>query len=384
MKSRNKERVAQVGTFGSATEFPALICIVDHINNKMDNGQRIKVLRFLDKVCKTLTLISKIQPTGFRIEIRKRYAKEFRERFKNDFADYDLSLRTHVDNFIHAKYSQREDAKIKIAEEKYKKLQLQKQSAIKDVPLPKFNIFGSKSSQDYDVLVFPNFMGSIAHNAQQCKKYEWVLENFFERHMMPKKKINVNLAFVNDGSIINVHKGTFDEVNNSLLKTYNNHTQFNPIQVKYEYTRTGDGNQYVELKVKRCLRFLISFFSRIEELRPYIKPAMKGNVDERLHALRKINLLRHKDFSGKKEKPEDIYKVIAFQLAQTHLLIQGIEIYSKEEAIHHCPEFTNALMRKPLTKEDLEVLQDSLEALIVNTVNLKPHFKSLDEPIFNS
>lgn len=211
------------------------------------------------------------------------------------------------------------------------------------------------------------------------------LEDFLTRNRRTLKKINTNIGVIENGRLIKVHKGTPDEVNNSLIATYHNHTQFHVLQVNpyQKYIRGHADNEYTHLKIKRCLRFLISFFSRIEELRPYIKPALKGNVDIRLDALRKINLLRHTDFSGKNEKPEDIYKVIAFQLAQTHLLIQGIEIFSKEKAIGHCPEFTNALLRKPLTADDLQALQDSLEMLIVNVSNIKSKMASLDEPILN-
>jgi len=201
---------------------------------------------------------------------------------------------------------------------------------------------------------------------------------------MPKKKINVNLGFVIDNSIGHVHKGTFDEVHNSVMCTYKNHKQFHPLTLQHYYIRGGGENQYTHLKIKRCLRFILSFFSRVPELRPFVKPALKGNINMRLDALCKIDLTKHINFEGKKEKVEDIYKVLAFQLAQTHLLIQRTEIFSKEEAINHCPEFTHALKREPLTFYDLEALQESLTMLIVNTKNLIPKMESLDEPIFNT
>lgn len=384
MKSKSVVRVFHPGTFGDPLQFATLPGICNMLNNLTDNKLRNRCAIAINRVNHLVKSCNEIQDANFRLYVKRILSKQMREEI--DQLTVEDDLKNHIQNYRHAKFQIREDSEIILKQQKEKMIQQIKYSAIEYISQnpPKFNIFGSKSSQDYDVLVFTNMMGSIARNAEYCKKYEYYLEDLFQREGWPAKKINVNLAFVNDGSIINVHKGTYDEVNNSLLITYQHHIQLHPLQVKYPYTRGGADNEFTHLKVKRCLRFLISFFSRIEELRPFIKPALKGNVDQRLDALRKINLTRHTEFQGKKEKPEDIYKVIAFQLAQTMCLIHGIEIYSKEQAIEHCPEFTNALLRKPLTKEDLEALQDSLETLIVSTVNLKVKMKSLDEPIFNS
>lgn len=380
---RIKDCKPEVGTFGSAEEFPVLECIIDQIK-LLDAKQRIAACRVLNKINDITVLCNKIPNVQFRMNVKRKFEKDYRDNIRTYFTSINAKLATHMENFVHAKFNSRDELKQHIQDLKNDKLRQQKQSAIKDVKLPKFYIFGSKSSQDYDVICFPDALLSIAYNAQLCKKYEYVLEDLFEKELMPKKKVNVNLGFINDGSIIHVHKGTFDEVNNSVMATYHNHRQFHPLNVKYEYTRGGADNQYTHLKVKRCLRFILSFFSRVPELRPFVKPALKGNVNVRLDALLKIDLTKHKNFEGKKEKVEDIYKVLAFQLAQTHLLIQGKEIFSKEEAFEQCPEFYHALKRQPLTEQDLEHLQDSLIMLIANTKNIIPFMESLDEPIFNT
>jgi hypothetical protein len=389
-RSKKSERVLEVETFGSAIEFPTLPGIIN-MTNELPNSGKAKVAKLLNKINNAVISCKKIEDLTFQAQVLKLHEKKFYNHIIGEFILQpeiisNEALWSHLLNYNHAKFNPRLLFKQIAQQQKLQILKQQKQSAIDyiNTKKPIFHIFGSKSSQDYDVVVYPPFvLGSIAYNSTLCKKYEYWFEDFFEKNLMPKKKVNVNLALYNDGRIINVHKGTYDEVNNSVLTTYTNHKQFHPLILEYKYIRGGAENEFTHLKVKRCLRFIISFFSRVEELRPYIKVAMKGNVDQRLDALRQIDLRKHTDFSGKKEKPEDIYKVIAFQLAQTLCLVVGVEIFSKEDAMKHCPQFTNALMRNPLTEEDLNQLQISLQDLILTTSALKQNMKSLDEPIFN-
>ena len=226
-----------------------------------------------------------------------------------------------------------------------------------------FQLFGSASSQDYDVLVFVDKLDAIHANHDAVKAYNAELGQLFDGCGMPKREVNANLGVLVDGKITDVFKGTYDEVNNALLYTYDNHRQFHPQQITARYDRTE--TFYKQLKLKRCFRFLLSFYSRVPELRPVIKPALKGTFDVRLEALSNIDLTKHVEFPGKKELREDIYKVIAFQLAQTLCLYHHTEIYTKEAAVEYYPGIHNCIFRNSLTATDLEYLDKMLKILFL-------------------
>lgn len=219
----------------------------------------------------------------------------------------------------------------------------------------KFNIFGSKSSQDYDVLVFVDSLGSIDDNHITVKHNNEILEKLFKDKGWPEKPINSNLGMLDHGKLVKVFKGTSDEVNNSCFYTYKNHDQLHDLMIEGPIDRD---EFYKQLKLKRCFRFILSFYSRIPEFRKEIKDALKGTFDKRLEMVKKIDFTKYTEFPGKKEKTEDIYKVLAFQLAQTISLCEfHHEIYSKEEVIIGFSPLENFINRKPITTEDLEYLE---------------------------
>ena len=65
----------------------------------------------------------------------------------------------------------------------------------------KFQIFGSASSLDYDVMVFVDKLESIESNHQRIKILNVELENLFALKHYDKKKINANLAVLENGKI---------------------------------------------------------------------------------------------------------------------------------------------------------------------------------------
>jgi hypothetical protein len=78
-----------------------------------------------------------------------------------------------------------------------------------------------------------------------------------------------------------------------------------------------------KLKRDRTIRGLLSYFSRTEH-RVAIKAALRSDcLKDKLEALRLIRLQDIPDF-GKKGKNEDVYKFIAFQIAQTNSLIEKV------------------------------------------------------------
>jgi len=220
--------------------------------------------------------------------------------------------------------------------------------------MQKYQIFGSKTSQDYDILVFVDKLGTIDENHSYIKELN---KEFSIKY--PDKKINCNLGILKEGKILEVFKGTADEVNNSLFFTYKNHIQEYPNQISSLYPRYEQ--YYKDLKLKRCSRFILSFFSRTY-LRTEIKEALRGNFLQRLAVLKTIDFNRLNTFPGKKDKPVDIYKTIAFQLGQTISLCKGTQLYSKEDIIECHPKLKSYLLREEVT--DHSILNEYLEKFI--------------------
>lgn len=243
-----------------------------------------------------------------------------------------------------------------------------------------FNIYGSKSSTDYDVMVFVSSIGTIEYSHKMIKKINTELTQLFAKLGMPPKKVNANIGVVVDGMMTRVFKGTPDECNNSLFFTYHNHSQIHQQVVRFPYDRFDI--DYKHLKLKRCYRFLLSFYSRTK-IRAEIKDALRGNFLQRLAVLQCIdfNLPEFKDFPGKKESHDDIYKVIAFQLAQTISLMRGFQLYTKEEVIEDYPDLTPYIMREKV--EDHSALNKYLEILIDIGIENAPLMLNLDEEKFN-
>jgi hypothetical protein len=185
------------------------------------------------------------------------------------------------------------------------------------------------------------------------------------------------------GQIIAVFKGTYDEVNNSVYYTYARHNQFWALKILGPYDR-GNSDYFKHLKLKRCYRFLLSFYSRVPELREDIKEALRGDFVKRHEVLSKIRFTTYTEFPKKKDKTEDIYKVIAFQLAQTICLMHGVEIFSKEGALSFYPQLKNAIWRQPMTKHDYA----ELDWLLLTLLNIGrqeiPKMKDLNEEVFNN
>lgn len=239
-----------------------------------------------------------------------------------------------------------------------------------------FQIFGSKYSQDYDVLVFVDKIGSIKENHETITR----LDNELAL-ILTDKPINCNIAVLENGLIKQVFKGYPLEVNNSAYHTFKNHKQYHPNQVTNTYELTDD---IKHLKLKRCLRFILSFYSRVPEWRADVKSAMRGNLELRLKQISKIDFLIHNQFPEKKDSLENIYKTFAFQLAQTYLLINDIEVYSKEDVIKHLPKLKESILRKETGTTELSTMNSLLSEIIDYGYNEMKYMKSLYEDIMTS
>jgi hypothetical protein len=218
-----------------------------------------------------------------------------------------------------------------------------------------FYIFGSENSQDYDIIVAVDEIPQNIDAAHNICKY-W---NDRLSKTLTDKPLNCNLGVFRDGKLVDVFKGTVDELINVIYYTYNNHKQFYPNPISEPVVRD------VDEKILRVARFLITFYSRTH-LRTQIKAALRGDLKQKLKVLKQLDFTQMTEFPGKKERYEDIWKTISFQFGQLFSLIDGFEkdSYTKNGIINNYPDLSNMLKRQPLNKSDLEILNKYLERFI--------------------
>ena len=230
-----------------------------------------------------------------------------------------------------------------------------------------FILFGSENSSDYDVLVMvDDIPRNIDESHNICKHWNEKLSK-----ILKDKPLNCNIGVINDGVLVDCFKGTCDELNNVLYYTYKNHTQYFEQPIKSPIERN------INEKAIRIARFIISFYSRTH-LRSEIKNALRGKLSERLSVLKKIDFTKMTEFPNKKERKQDIYKVIAFQMGQIFSLIDGneSESYTKNEIVKNYPQFSKFLNRQTITVNDLEILnQELLRFISWCEINVDPNSK---------
>lgn len=119
---------------------------------------------------------------------------------------------------------------------------------------PIYQIFGSENSLDVDVVFFIEEMPeTIVEKLALSKEFSKSITSFF-----PEKEINANLAVCKNGHLVEVYKGTTDELNNALFYTYSFHEQKQENQITKLLLRD------VDLKFLRSIRMILSFLSRTE------------------------------------------------------------------------------------------------------------------------
>lgn len=233
----------------------------------------------------------------------------------------------------------------------------------------KFQIFGSENSLDYDVMVFIDSIPAIVDDGHTlCKFYNAELSK-----ILTDRELNTNLAVIKDGHIIDVFKGTVDEVNNSLYYTYDNHTQY------HERVITAPINRDIDKKLLRVYRNIVSYFSR-SELRSVVKPALRGNLYDKIEVLKIIDFDLMRDIN-KKDSMHNIYKIIAFQYGQIFSLIDGFESdsYTKNGIIRSYPDLSRMINRETLSESDYLTLNSYRDRLIRITEERIGQMKTLVE-----
>lgn len=227
--------------------------------------------------------------------------------------------------------------------------------------LPVYQIFGSENSLDVD-LVF--FIGEMPKTVLEKLSLSKELTKLMEASFL-EKVINANLAVCKNGHLIEVYKGTTDELNNALFYTYSYHEQ------RYDNQISKLLHRDLDLKFLRSSRMILSFLSKTE-YRFLVKNALKGDINEKLKALKAISLNQITAF-GKDKSNENSIKSIAFQLGQTILLYEGKEVYTKNQILTCIPELKKYLLREPnVDLEDLQkCLSEFVELLKIRVVTMK-------------
>lgn len=199
-------------------------------------------------------------------------------------------------------------------------------------------IHGSKDSVDVDTYYW---VDELPSTIQECKTW-----------CESRKGENANLLTVyteivgeHYSSVVDkVYKGVPDEVNNSLLRTYDLHpNQESSLPPGLHYVQRDEFIKYI-----RSVRVILSHLSK-SQYRPDIKSALSSSDwNVKLRTLEHI-YLQEIDFStlNHNMSPEDIKKVIAFQIGQSIGLMDGYEYYTKSEIADAYPILRQFLYRDP-------------------------------------
>lgn len=228
----------------------------------------------------------------------------------------------------------------------------------------KYQIFGSKSSVDYDMMIFVNTLGTTQESHDLCLEYDKILGKIFT-----DKPVNSNLAILENGIIIKVFKGSFDEVNNALFLTYDNHDQ------PYHLMVSGLIDRDIHLKMLRTARVLLSFLSRTEH-RKEVKFALRSDFKVKLETLLKLNLSKINNLGSRNVIWEDYLKIMSFQLGQTLSLMNGKELYTKEIISENFPKLESMLNRNG---ENLNILEEYKNIFVNSSYLILPDMKRLIE-----
>lgn len=207
-------------------------------------------------------------------------------------------------------------------------------------------IHGSEDSTDVDVFYAFNELPS----KEECKKF-----------CSADPTENRNIIVVKNGIVSACYKGTADECNNSLLRTYELHNQEFPLIIEHPVKRD------ITAKVVRAIRIILSNISR-SHYRVQIKKALISPFVDRINVLKNIDCSTI-DFSTLRHSMtrEDILKVMAFQIGQTLALIKGKELYTKSEVAKMYPSLKQFLYRdKNSNLNDLnKALNEFLDCVVM-------------------
>lgn len=219
-----------------------------------------------------------------------------------------------------------------------------------------FQIFGSQDSIDVDIMIFLDSLPSIEKCKQLCEDYKEVIKNTYTNKLRYEleKDIDINLGVIRNGILVDVFKGTPDEVNNSLYYTYDYHKKLQPYF--QQISRAIERDKH--LKMLRSSRIILSLLSRTE-YRTSVKKALKTTFKKQIELIEEIDFSKAIDFGTKNGSKEDILKRFVFQMGQTIALYNGFDIYSKSSIRGMFPKVAKLMDRcEEISNCELEALEE--------------------------
>jgi hypothetical protein len=201
-------------------------------------------------------------------------------------------------------------------------------------------VHGSQNSVDKDVVYIFKEIPTHVDCLNFCKQ----------------KQDDVNLVCVKNNFVVFSFKGLVDETNNALLNTVPLHEQ------EFEFPKLNKMTRIVPLKVSSTILAILVTIRR-KECKDIVVDSLKSfDLSERIKTLKGI------DFS-KLTLSKDEIKFIAFRLGQTLALIQGKEIYTKDDLKDKYPNLSNHLQRKD--DPDVSILNEMRDFLMDEIKDVK-------------
>lgn len=214
-------------------------------------------------------------------------------------------------------------------------------------------LYGSPDGVDHDVVV----RVSRPLTTKETQSFNPVVEDMLNnetpaQYSLADKKLDVNFAVVTNGNISWCFKGTPDELNNSLLLVY----ELQIARQKHPNFVTSTLPRNITWKILRAVRVLICSLSR-GNARALVEPVIKSVVfSPRIAVLKKIEFQSLEFTLRTRDRLEDIWKQVAFQMGQTLALVEGVELFSKHDCVTRYPVLEPLIYRKEATCERLTAL----------------------------
>lgn len=218
----------------------------------------------------------------------------------------------------------------------------------------KYYFFGSADSADTDVLILhPNATGT----EQDLELVKSIKSQFAET-----ANWDINIIAIENGIVTKSipSKGLPDAVNNSLFSTFHLHNQLHPLEVNKLVKRD------LENAINRVVDILLFFYKSTEQ-KKYYKNECRAVLKAKDPIILKLAVLTKFDFDkfrpySDDEKNINSLKKIAFSIGQAISLIEGIEIYSKQNLIKNHPELADLIYRRKV--DDYSILNTKLNELV--------------------
>jgi len=219
-----------------------------------------------------------------------------------------------------------------------------------------FQVFGSQDSVDVNVIVFLDSLPNKDESKKLCDFYKLAIKRTYFNILSYKldRVIDINLGVLKKGILIDVFKGSVDEINNSLFYTYNYHKNLQLYIQQIDKPIKRD----IHNKMLRSSRIILSLLSRTN-YNILVKEVLKTNLKAQVNLIQKIDLSKIQDFGIKNQTNKDVLKTITFQMCQTIALSSGFDIYSKSSISVMFPTVKKFIYRSDnINKYDLLHLEE--------------------------